>query len=117
MMDEILNDVLSMADVGQKAIDTFGSRHQMGKVKEECAELIVALDGYMKLTEGGLADTGVLQVSIAKVIDEIADVFITATQASILFGAEEVRDRIGYKVSLLRGLIKQKEENDRSRQK
>lgn len=63
----------------RRAIAFFGSLHQMGKAKEECAEFLVATLQY----EQG-------RVPIGAVINELADVIITSQQARLILGPELV---------------------------
>ncbi len=116
-MLSVLNDLVYMGDVATKALDVFGTRHQLGKTKEECAELIVALDGYLKYTEKfhSNVDVEVLNKHIANVVDEVADVLITVCQASLAFGESEVRDRVSFKLNRLRKLIEDKERKERDK--
>jgi 2-phospho-L-lactate guanylyltransferase (CobY/MobA/RfbA family) len=112
-MGSMLNDLVYMGDVATKALDAFGTRHQLGKTKEECAELIVALDGYLKYADGFPVhvDIDTLNKHIANVVDELADVLITVCQASLAFGEDEVRERVSFKLNRLRKLIADKETN------
>lgn len=116
-MEAVLNDLVNMGDVATKALETFGVRHQLGKAKEECAELIVALDGYLKYIRRAPSyiDADTLDKHIANVIDELADVLITVFQATLVFGEEEVRERISFKLDRLRKVITDKEKNERDK--
>jgi hypothetical protein len=101
--------VLEMTAVTDKALNKFGVKHQLGKTKEECAELIVALDSFLKQIENKsidvLKDDDSFKTSSVNVVDELADVFITAFQAAIVLGEGKVRDRIAFKLNRLKNLI------------
>ncbi len=74
----------------RRAIHIYGAEHQMNKAKEECAEFIVATLQY----EQG-------RKPVEAVIEELADVMITAQQARLILGAEQVDAVIDRKLARL----------------
>lgn len=66
-------------DTYDKAIATFGPQHQILKFREECAEAIVAMAHFEQN-----------RVTIQAVIDEVADVLVTAEMARRILGREAV---------------------------
>lgn len=81
------------------AITTYGWRAQTRQAVEELGELIVAIAKFRR----GSVDS-------AAVIDEIADVQIMAMQLSMIFGEEDVKARIEYKLNRLDERLKKKGE-------
>lgn len=78
-----------------KVINFFGKTHQLEKAKEECLELAVSLQRYLK----GGRDTE------KDVIDEIADVSIMIQQLKLIFDSEKIDKRIEYKLERLENKI------------
>jgi NTP pyrophosphatase (non-canonical NTP hydrolase) len=78
-------------DAMQHGLDIWGLSAQCDQTVEECAELIVALQKYVKLTP----KPGTLDV----VIDEIADVEMMLVQMRLAFGIDDetLRERIDRK--------------------
>jgi hypothetical protein len=83
-----------MQEVMQAALDVFGPVRQTDKCIGEMAELTDALLSHRH----GEADR-------EAVIDEVADVLITAGQMRLLFGADAVDARIAVKLSRLSRLV------------
>ena len=84
-----------MSDNAQaKALEVFGADRQVDKCIGEMAELTDALLSHRH----GEADR-------EAVIDEVADVLITAGQMRLLFGADAVDARIAAKLSRLSRLV------------
>jgi NTP pyrophosphatase (non-canonical NTP hydrolase) len=79
-------------EIAHRAIKKWGIDAQLDMVQEECAELIVAINKSRRQ----------LPVDIT---GEIADVLIMCEQASIIFGEEEVRNRLGEKLERLKGRL------------
>jgi hypothetical protein len=82
--------MISSEDIFQTAVDLYGESNQAEKAIEECSELITAL---IKFSHGRATDE--------QVIDEIADVIIMSNQLRIIFGQEDVDERIKYKLERL----------------
>jgi NTP pyrophosphatase (non-canonical NTP hydrolase) len=83
-----------MQEVMQAALDAFGPVRQTDKCIGEMAELTDALLSHRH----GEADR-------EAVIDEVADVLITAGQMRLLFGADAVDARIAVKLARLSRLV------------
>lgn len=87
----------------QRAIDAYGSEHQIGIVIEELSELITALT-RKHLRHRGTTDD---------VLSEIADAFIMLEQLKIIYGTEEIKKMMYIKLEKLTKHIERKEkEND-----
>lgn len=89
---------MSESKIYNLARATWGDAHQMGKSKEECLEYVLACFQY----EQG-------RVTVQAVIDELADVLITAQQARLILGPEAVDaakkrklDRLSESISVAR---------------
>ena len=67
------------SDIYRRAIRIYGASYQMFKLREECIELLLAMTHYED--SRGQLD---------KVIEEVADVLITAEQARLILGPEKV---------------------------
>ena len=80
----------------QKAIVWYGTKHQLNKCKEECLELVTAIHNYNQQ-----APEYVQKENTKVVVDEVADVLITAIQAAKIIGVDEVIERIKYKLTRL----------------
>jgi NTP pyrophosphatase (non-canonical NTP hydrolase) len=74
-----LLDTMTIDELAQEALNTFGIEKQMAQTQEELAELIVAIN---KFNRGILSPIAILQ--------EIADVIIMIKQLQIYFVNEEV---------------------------
>lgn len=74
----------------RRALEVYGPEHQMMKAKEECAEFLVAALKYEQGRE-----------PIGAVIEELADVLITAQQARLILGPELVDLAIEKKLNRL----------------
>lgn len=82
--------------VMERAILHFGLEYHFNKVKEECAELIVAISHFQ---DG--------KCTLEELIDEVADVFIISNQAARQIGEESVQDRVDFKVNRVDERIKE----------
>jgi hypothetical protein len=80
-------------DVFVKALHTWGVEAQENMAIEECSELIKAI---CKTRRGYGSE------EFKNLIDEIADVTIMMRQMAINVGAEQVEERIDFKVNRLR---------------
>jgi hypothetical protein len=80
-------------DVFLKALHTWGGEAQENMAIEECSELIKAI---CKIRRGNGSE------EFKNLIDEIADVTIMMRQMAINVGAEQVEERIDFKVNRLR---------------
>jgi len=67
------------SDIIKKALTVFGAPAQMAMFREECTEALLAMSHY----ERG-------RVRIDAVIEEVADVLITAESARLILGPELV---------------------------
>jgi NTP pyrophosphatase (non-canonical NTP hydrolase) len=83
-----------MQEVMQAALDAFGPVRQTDKCLGEMAELA---DALLSHRHG--------EASREAVVDEVADVLITAGQMRLLFGADAVDARIAVKLSRLSQLV------------
>lgn len=83
-------------EIMKKAIFWYGTKHQLNKCKEECMELVTAIHNYNQQ-----APDYVQKENSKVVVDEIADVLITAIQAAKIVGVDEVIERIKYKLTRL----------------
>ena len=81
--------VLAIVD---QAIEHYGSPAQMAKTREECFELIEALDNLKQKRDATTLDAA---------IDETADVLFTALQMAKILGSEDVAERIMFKAKRL----------------
>lgn len=77
----------------RKAIGTWGEDAQIMVAMEECSELIQAICKYYREPDIYMRREGI--------IDEIADVTIMCEQLSLIFGIEEVNNRIDFKINRL----------------
>jgi phosphoribosyl-ATP pyrophosphohydrolase len=80
----------------KKAIFWYGTKHQLNKCKEECLELVTAIYNYNQQ-----APEYVLKENTKVVVDEVADVLITAIQAASIIGVDDVIERIRFKLMRL----------------
>ena len=78
----------------QTALDRWGMNAQVGQAVEECAELIVALQKYVRQPESDAIDS---------VLDEMADVEMMLAQMRIVFSISDdaYRERIARKFERL----------------
>ena len=81
--------VLAIVD---QAIEHYGSPAQMAKTKEECYELIEAIDNLKQVRNVTTHNAAV---------DETADVLFTALQMAKILGSEDVAERIMFKARRL----------------
>ena len=79
----------------QRAIDLHGSEHQIDKAIEELVELLHALIEFKK--GGAILDNALVR----DVQDETADVTIMMHQLALLFGTEQVQERVDFKIERL----------------
>lgn len=78
-------------EIFKAALTKWGEASQVGMVYEECGELIAALNQFYRG-----------RLSLAELIDEVADVTIMIRQLSYLLGCERVNDRVAFKMVALR---------------
>lgn len=88
----------------EKAIETFGREPQMRMVQEECAELIQAINKYIRKGNGE---------GSSNLCEEIADVEIMIAQLRIMLNADAVID--GIKESKIERLKNRLNENSTNR--
>ena len=81
---------LHRESIFRSAIQTFGAQMQFLKLREEIAELQVAMARYELLRD-----------SIDSVVEELADVIIMTSQARIMLGTERVDAVIEQKLARL----------------
>lgn len=79
-----------------RAIDHFGTEHQIKKAIEEMGELTVELSRYLMDLEKGTRRTGKELIR-----GELADVMIMAEQLRIIFGQAEVDAAVEDKIKAL----------------
>lgn len=79
-------------DIIDQAITHYGSHAQMAKAKEECYELIAAIDDLKQIKN---------VTTYNAAIDETADVLFTALQMAKILGSEDVAERIMFKAKRL----------------
>jgi len=79
-------------------IKTFGTPNQIDMVREECLELLLALQRLKR----GKEELNEIKTNI---IDEVADVLIVINQARLIFGKKEVDERIEYKINRLKSKL------------
>jgi len=82
----------------QKAIEVWGTKAQCEMIIEECIELALSLQ-KLKRIRGNSAQKEM------EVIDEIADVAIMMEQMAIIWGYEQVNQRIKFKIDRLKGRL------------
>jgi len=83
-------------EIMKKAIVWYGIKNQLNKCKEECIELSTAIENYNEPAPGYIHRSNTKAVA-----DELADVFITAIQATKIIGVDAVIERINFKLSRL----------------
>lgn len=83
---------MNVHQIYEDAIDVFGDGPQQIKTIEELAELQVAL----------AKDMNDLEVTQEEIIDELADAYIMIKQMAIVFGEDQVIQRIAEKVERLK---------------
>jgi len=81
-----------------KVIKTFGTANQIDMIREECMELLLALQRLRRRKE---YETEIM----SNVIDEVADVIIMISQARLIFGKDKVDERIKFKLQRLEGKL------------
>lgn len=91
----------SIENTCRAAINAYGEQHQKQKAIEEMGELASALVRY--------ADG---RCEAKDVITEIADVMITVSQMAIIFGEDDVMDKINEKIDRLAGRLAEKKLSD-----
>lgn len=84
-------DIRIYDDIFKHAIKSYGVEAQAMKAVEECSEFVNA---YAKTFCG--------RATAQDVVDEIADVTIMMRQMALVFGKEEVEQRIKFKVERLK---------------
>jgi len=84
-------------DILIAAIDKWGDRAQIAMISEECTELSLILQKTINRSNP--------EKYREQVIDEIADVNIMIAQANIMWNAEEIQDRIDFKMNRLNNRI------------
>jgi NTP pyrophosphatase (non-canonical NTP hydrolase) len=100
MIEDTFNVICLDQKVLDDAIAKWGESAQLEMLKEECAELIVAL---MKLNR----TAGDQKEKEESAIDEIVDVKILIAQAEKIFGRERIIERLNFKLNRLKERIKQ----------
>lgn len=86
---------MNVHQIYEDAIDVFGDGPQQIKTIEELAELQVAL----------AKDMNDLEVTQEEIIDELADAYIMIKQMAIVFGEDQVIQRIAEKVERLKKMV------------
>ena len=93
--------------VFQDAINVYGIPSQLNMMKEECAELIVAISHHERAKNKLNRETEDFNV-----VTELADVAIMLEQMKILFGDAVFNNEYNQKLARLREWIKRKWDND-----
>ena len=93
--------------VFQDAINTYGIPSQLNMMKEECAELIVAISHHERAKNKLNRETEDFNV-----VTELADVAIMLEQMKILFGDAVFNNEYNQKLARLRERIKKRWDND-----
>jgi len=75
-----------------RAIDTYGQEPQIRMCLEEMTELSYALLKWLRKPD---------DEKVGNIIDELADVRVTVAQMELMFGQDEVQERIDFKVDRL----------------
>ena len=92
MNKNILNEEIeSIKPVLTKAISTFGKEHQLQKIAEECAEFLQAYLHYKDNRPG----------AYEAMVEELADIFITAWQGRLIVGQNVLDKAIDRKLGKL----------------
>lgn len=79
-------------------VTIYGDNQQVDMCIEECAELQKALLKYRRETRKAFPETENVRAAKAAIIDELADVSVMVEQMKIIYGYEEVEERIGFKI-------------------
>ena len=87
-----------MNNIYERTVKHFGIDNQMRQTQEECAELIVAINKFMRF---GDKDISV----IYNVAEEIGDVEIMLTQIKSIFPSETLEAIKAYKLKKLERLL------------
>lgn len=82
-------------EIYRDTLDKWGVEGQYDQAVEECAELIAVLKHFRR----GKVDE-------ARVVDELADVYLMVGQLIYMFGEERVERAVAEKVKKLQGLLK-----------
>lgn len=75
----------------KRAIATFGKEHQLQKIAEECAEFLQAYLHYKDNRPG----------AYEAIVEELADIFVTAWQGRIIVGPRNLDEVIDRKLEKL----------------
>ena len=73
----------------KRAIDKWGVETQTKKLQEECLELALVINQMECPTKPDMT---------AQFIDELADVKIMMAQAELMFGTDQINERVEYKL-------------------
>lgn len=89
-MNEKLIEILSKSDeeILEDAVEIYGTEAQLRQLQEECAELIVAVNHYLRKHKEKDSYGGTM--ALMKIIEEVADVEIMIAQLPEMF--EEFRE-------------------------
>ena len=87
---------MNLPDVAEAAVHHFGAYNQMRQAQEECAELVTAINHFIR------SNTDETRL---EVINEIADVRIMIEQLAQIFGPENVKTAMDFKLSALKEII------------
>lgn len=85
----------------KRAISTFGKEHQLQKIAEECAEFLQAYLHYRDARQG----------AYEAMVDELADLFVTAWQGRLIVGPRNLDAAIDRKLNKLLAAIERHEDD------
>lgn len=83
-----------------RAINHYGQKHQVGKAMEEMSELKLEIERE----QDGRTD-------VHRICGEIADVLFTEIQMAIMYGPDEVFDKLEFKIRRLNEQISKEQKN------
>ena len=87
--------MMKYRDIYARTLDKWGEKAQYDQAVEECAELIIALQHFVR----GKADSD-------SVIDELADVYLMVGQLTYMFGEQKLNVAVEKKITKLKSLLK-----------
>lgn len=93
-----------------KAIKTYGREAQMRQCIEEMAELTQAICKHFRITDKENVDVKEFKENYASLVDETADVYIMIQQMIHMIGAEDIFERVNFKIDRLEKRLEEKNE-------
>ncbi len=95
--------------VCKRAIEHFGKMHQIKKCMEELHELYNEFTVYrVDMSDEFVFDDKIDQT---KIIDEIADVFITIFQMVLIFDGDAIGERVEFKLDRLQDRMNKRDQD------